>query len=108
MIQELFNIKSQGYHNTKGIKIDTFAIILVRIINFRAFSTTLEAYIEKRNEKNEPLEPGYNVTIPTPENWDTDDMVAIKAFAAHERVDCEVIDTWTPPVIENVEVNNNA
>lgn len=35
-------------------------------------------------------------------------MVAIKAFAAHERVDCEVIDTWTPPVIENVEVNNNA
>jgi hypothetical protein len=111
MSQELFIVKPEGFYNDKGTQIDTLSILLVRIINFQAFSSVVEGYIEKRNEKNELLKSGYNVTINTPDNWGADDMVVIKAFAAHPDVDCEIEGIYVPLLtdvigsLENADIN---
>ena len=99
MEQELFKITPQDYFNSKGKKIDTFEIVLIRF-SYTAFATSIQAYVEKRNAQNQLLAPGFNVTIKTPENWGTDDMDVIKAFANEEEVDCEILDFWEEPKTE--------
>jgi hypothetical protein len=96
MTRELFNIKPQEYFNSKGKVIDTFEIVLIRF-SYSGFATSIQAYVEKRNARNEQLEMGFNVSIDTPENWGVDDMDVIKVFAAHPKVGCEVLDFYTEP-----------
>lgn len=102
MSQELFTIKPQDYFNTKGQKVDTFEIVLIRLVRYRFFGRHIEAYVEKQNIKGIKLGDGFNVSIPTPDTWAGDDMDAVKAIAATPQVDCEVLGIYTPPVIDPI------
>jgi len=99
MAQEQFTITPQDYYNTKGQKIDSFEVVLIRLVGYRFFDTDIQAYVEKQNANGQRLGDGFVVNIPTPQNWGADDMAAIEAIAASPAVDCIITGNYTPNLI---------
>ena len=82
MAQELFKIEPLDIHYKIGGELqDVAEYILIRPLPYTLFSENISAYIEVLNKEKQLIFPGFNKTIPTPEDWGTDDSVVVEVFA---------------------------
>ncbi len=82
---ENFNIQPKLFYNIDGTT-KTGTSILLRVLPYSLFSSSITCYYEIKDENNQLINEGKNLTIPTPDNWGENDKIVLDAFAKELKV----------------------
>lgn len=82
MTSKIYLIQDKDIHSFDGSISGVAKKMLLNILPYTLFSPTITLYVEFLDADNRQLAMPFNKTIPTPEDWGTDDTIVIDAALA--------------------------
>jgi hypothetical protein len=82
MERKPFKIEPKNVYNADGGVIGVAEKAMIYCLGYQLFSPTIPFYFQYLDAEGVQLRDG-NITVNTPENWGTDDTVAVDAAKTH-------------------------